>query len=140
MANQVLLISIKPKWVAQILEGSKTVELRRRPPNLQRPVVALIYESGPSCCLRARCTMGPVISRSPEALWHEQGYRSCIERADYHTYFKGKNVAHAIEIHNVMEIAAKPALSYLRKEISFVPPQSWGWACKSLLELLEALQ
>ena len=73
MVKPVVLISIKARWVELILSGRKTVELRKKAPDLRRPTAALIYQSGPGGCLRAARKMGPVISDKPERLWGALG-------------------------------------------------------------------
>jgi predicted transcriptional regulator len=138
MPSEVLLISIRPQWVREILAGRKTVELRRRPPPLIKPVRALIYETWPSCRLRATCLMGPVRSDLPLALWREVGLHSCVSREEYDVYFQGRRKAHGIDIRDVLEMPSHLTLGWLRSETGFVPPQSWAWASKRLLEALEA--
>ena len=38
-----ILISIKPKWVAKILNGEKTIEVRKTKPNVELPIDVYIY-------------------------------------------------------------------------------------------------
>lgn len=40
-----VMISIRPKWVAKILSGEKTVEVRKTAPNLETPFRCYIYET-----------------------------------------------------------------------------------------------
>ena len=42
---KVILISIKPKWVAKILNGKKTIEIRKTMPRCDLPIDVYIY-----CC------------------------------------------------------------------------------------------
>jgi len=140
MASEVLVISVKPRWVQQILTGRKTVELRRRPPRLAEPVSALVYESGPASRLRASCLMGPVKSHPPHTLWDEVGDRSCVSKEEFDAYFAGRKQAHGIEIGCVLEMPSRLTLEWLRREVGFVPPQSWTWASTRLLEALEAIK
>ena len=140
LSSEVLLISIRPQWVRQILARGKTIELRRRPPRLSQPVSALIYETSPAYRLRARCLMGPVISYPPETLWGQVGHRTCVSKQDYDAYFAGRKQAHGIEISSVLEMPSRLTLEWLRREVDFVPPQSWAWASERLLEALEAIR
>ena len=41
--SKAILISIKPKWVAKILNGEKTIEIRKTKPNVDLPVDVYIY-------------------------------------------------------------------------------------------------
>ena len=139
MVGKVLLISIRPQWVRQILAGRKTVELRRRPPSLNEPVPALLYETSPAYRLRASCMIGPVRSGPPNALWDELGRRSCASKEEYDAYFEGRERAHGMDLRNVQEMPSHLTLDWLRREAGFVPPQSWAWASKRLLEAVEAI-
>lgn len=38
-----ILISIKPKWIAKILNGEKTIEIRRTAPKCELPIEVCIY-------------------------------------------------------------------------------------------------
>jgi predicted transcriptional regulator len=136
MTEQVLVISIKPRWVKQILSREKTVELRRRPPRLHKSVSALIYETGPTYRLRAKCRMGPVRSGSIEAIWMLTSCHSCVTRQEYNNYFDGKAHAHAIEITCVVEMPSYFTLAFLREKAEFVVPQSWAWASARVLKAL----
>src|SRR4029077_5550410 len=104
---EVLLISIRPQWVRQILAGTKTIELRRRPPRLSKPVSALIYETSPIYRLRASCLMGPVSSHLPETLWGQVGHRSCVSKQEFDAYFGDRKQAHGIEISCVLEMPSR---------------------------------
>ena len=41
--SKAILISIKPKWVARILNGEKTIEIRKTRPNCDLPIPVYIY-------------------------------------------------------------------------------------------------
>jgi predicted transcriptional regulator len=135
-----LVFSIKPQWVTHILMGDKTYELRRRPPSLVRPTKALIYETTPACSLRAVCTMGPVLTDSPERLWAKVAFGVCVTREEFFAYFLGLTHAHAIVVKNARELRKPLGLANLRQMIGFYPPQSWKWAPKKLLIAAEVAE
>lgn len=43
MSNKEILISIRPEWVAKILSGEKTVEVRKTRPKVRTPFKCFIY-------------------------------------------------------------------------------------------------
>ncbi len=43
--SKAILISVKPKWVAKILNGEKTIEIRKTKPNVELPIDVYIYVS-----------------------------------------------------------------------------------------------
>lgn len=60
-----ILISIKPEWVAKILSGEKTVEIRKTAPGCDLPIEVLIY-----------CTKGgrPLVFGSPVSGYVSEKY------------------------------------------------------------------
>ena len=135
MTSNVLVFSIKPHWVAAILAGRKTFELRRRPPTLAQPTAALIYETSPRCQIRVVCVVGPVITDAPENLWAKVCNFSALSRQEYDTYFGGSSAAHAIVLTEPRELESAISLVDLRTTIGFAPPQSWQRASADLTRL-----
>lgn len=129
--DRILLMSIKPQWVDAIVAGDKTYELRRRAPRIQEPTPAIIYSSKPDCCIRAKCFAEEVLVGHPEFIWEKVGERTGVTRDLFNTYFAGLDNAHAIRLSRVVR-TRRVGLAELRREIAFVPPQSWSWADGSL--------
>jgi predicted transcriptional regulator len=136
LSIQPLIFSIAPKWMNEILNKRKTVELRRRPPKIIGPVRAYLYETRPHSRIRVRCWMGPVISRSPSILWEECGEQSCVSKEQFDEYFCDAKVAHAIVIDRVEDLGIELTLSRLR-QLGFSPPQAWCRATAPISSLVE---
>ena len=51
-----ILISIKPEWVAKILNGEKTIEIRKTTPKCELPIDVYIYCSKGVGCIRSGYT------------------------------------------------------------------------------------
>lgn len=49
-----IMISIKPKWVAKILNGKKTIEIRKTMPKCDLPITVYIYctKEDSLCCIK----------------------------------------------------------------------------------------
>jgi predicted transcriptional regulator len=45
MRKKKILISIQPQWVEMILNGEKTIEIRKTRPNCELPIKVLIYQT-----------------------------------------------------------------------------------------------
>jgi predicted transcriptional regulator len=131
-----LIFSIAPKWIDEILHGRKTVELRRRPPTLAHVTRAYLYETSPSCRIRVRCWVGPVISQPPAVLWDRVGKQSCISKMQFDDYFLGLNLAHAIVIDRVEDLGLELTLARLRLS-GFSPPQAWCRAAEGVTSMIE---
>ena len=95
-----LLLSIKPEYVARILEGTKKYEYRKR---LARENISKIYIY---CTTPVMKVVGSVdvlgnIEKSPTALWEETKKNAGISRAKYREYFRGCKTACAYRLGDV---------------------------------------
>lgn len=135
--SSTVLISIKPYWVEELIGGRKKFELRRRPPNIKERTPALIYETAPGSCLRARCQIENVLSGDLDRIWEQTSHASCVTRKEFVSYFAGMHRAHALSISSVHVLRKPIPLHDLRGLTGFVVPQSWSWANSSLLDFVE---
>ena len=136
--SDAFVFSIAPTWVRAILDGTKTVELRRRPPSLVKASLALIYETAPSKRISSICFMGPTVSAGVDQIWERFGRVSAVTEPRFRSYFKGRTSAHAILISRVTALGEPIALSELRAVAAFRPPQSWCRAAPTLVGLVLA--
>jgi predicted transcriptional regulator len=119
-----ILISIKEEYVARILTGEKTVELRRRSVNVAPGSRVWVYTKKPHAQITLCAIVKKVIVAKPSELWEDHGQRAGITRAEFDNYFKGSSTACGIVLCNVRKIAPAPSLDELRsKTTSFHPPQ-----------------
>lgn len=44
--SKAVLVSIRPKWCEKIVNGEKTIEVRKTRPKLETPFKCYIYETG----------------------------------------------------------------------------------------------
>jgi predicted transcriptional regulator len=122
------MISIKPRYIAQIIRGTKTVELRRTLPRLAVGDGVLVYESSPTRAIVVTAVVAGVVSGSPGELWDDIGRDTGLSRAEYDHYFAGAKQAVAIHLEQVSPIAKPISLATLRKRWSWLqPPQSFRY-------------
>jgi predicted transcriptional regulator len=112
-----VLMSIRPVYADAILDGSKTVELRRRRPSFTRGSRVLVYSSSPSQQLKGTFDVGLIHGDEPDVLWEKIGEQAGIDRAGFDAYFEGCAMAYAIEVENPRRI--KP------RRLAIRPPQSY---------------
>ena len=117
MVTSSVLMSIQPGYAEAILDGTKTVELRRRRPSFSEGTTVLVYSSSPDREVRGAFDAGEVLAGAPDELWLLVRDRAGVARADFLTYFAGCAVAYAIEVRNPRRI--EPA------RLKFRPPQSY---------------
>lgn len=109
------------------MDGSKTFELRRRifPEPVGRSVV--FYSSGEDKAITARGVVASVIEGSPASIWKQLASQLGISRAEFTEYFKGSDVAYAIELEHVLALENPVSLIEMRQDHGLEPPQSWRY-------------
>lgn len=110
-----ILLSVKPKWVKKILDGSKTIEVRRNFPKCEVET-AYIYRSN-SHKDNGNKIVG---SFTPKARQIETGYipyciaQTCLTEEEYYEYVGKRKTVWLIEITNFVAYDNPKDLSDLR--------------------------
>lgn len=93
-----LLLSIKPKYVKQILAGTKLVEYRKRTPKDIGVEKVLIYQSNDLMKVVGEFRIAGIIEGSPREVWDKTHEVGGICEKDYFAYFNGYDRAYAFQI------------------------------------------
>jgi predicted transcriptional regulator len=126
MQHEVLLLSVRPTFVRRILEGTKTVELRRVRPNVAAGQQVLIYSSSPTMALLASAVVERLETASPASLWNHVAHAAGVSRSEYDSYFRDAERAVGLWLTDVSAFKRAIPLNELRKRWpSFRPPQSY---------------
>ncbi|MCB2261978.1 MAG: ASCH domain-containing protein [Candidatus Thiosymbion ectosymbiont of Robbea hypermnestra] len=123
-----MLISIRPSYAEQIMAGTKTVELRRRPPRFSVGGLVVLYASRPVQALVGAFQLRELETDSPSALWPRVAHNAGVAWDSYREYFKG--ATSAVGLHVGARWIAKDTLSLreIRAEWpGFHPPQSYRY-------------
>ena len=97
---ETILMSIKPRYVQDIISGIKKYEYRRRIAKNNVSKI-IIYETTPVKRVVAEAEVKAVLSCAPEELWNKTKNESGITKEFFDKYFKGKEVANAYHIGKV---------------------------------------
>ena len=124
--ERALFISVKPQYADAILDGRKTVELRRTRPNLPDGSMVILYSSTPTRAVVGWAQLIGVREGTPIEIWDEYGAAAAIEELDYEAYFDGTDQAFALELDEVVAATQPIPLSVIRS-IGIQPPQSWRY-------------
>jgi predicted transcriptional regulator len=126
--RRALLISLRPRFAELLLQGTKTVELRRVQPAVSRGTLVLLYASSPTRALVGTGVVADVQAADHEDIWRRHGMQTGISRDEYDEYFAGAAAAVAITLHDVQRLSNPLPLSQLRKGRGwFRPPQSFRY-------------
>lgn len=122
---RIMMLSVHPRHIVNILNGSKTVELRRTRPLIGAGQPVAIYATSPSAALVATCHIRDVEVGAPESIW--QSVQSCsqVTRSEFDDYYSGTDVAVALHLEGISQLVKAVPLSHLRSQSRFHPPQTW---------------
>jgi predicted transcriptional regulator len=142
MLRHALLLSIRPKFAERILDGRKSVELRRVRPLVPEGAVLLIYVSSPVKALRAISTVQCVTSAQPDELWRSVRDKVGLTRTEFDNYFSGAEEAFAIHLGRIHRLSPPFGLAELRKLWpNLSPPQVYRYFTEhEFASLLPALR
>ena len=124
-----VVLSIKPQYSNQILNGSKTVELRRRfPINVPSGTLAYIYSTTPDRALVGLAEIDAVEKQAVGEIWRDYKESACISKKDFDTYFSGQEHGFALKLKQAIRFSQPIGLADLRERFAFEPPQSFVYA------------
>lgn len=133
-----VVLSIRPKYTDKIMDGKKTVELRRRfPVSAPRGTVAYIYSTSPVQALVGRAEISNVMKLPVPDIWKRFGKMASIRRSDFDGYFSGLDEGFALIFANARPLERRLELPELRSRFGFEPPQSFVYATPVLRKALQ---
>ena len=118
-----ILLSIKPKYVKEILNGNKQYEFRKQIFQDRSREIVYIYASSPMKKIVACFRPGEIVEGHPKYLWEQFCNVSGVSEKEFFDYFSGKENGYAIQIDN-LEQFNEPIDPNVMFE-KFVPPQSF---------------
>lgn len=123
-----LFLSLRPRFAELLLNGHKTVELRRIRPAVSEGTPVLLYASSPRMTLVGGARVATVEVDSTEKIWREHGPHTGITRKEYDNYFTGLTQAVAIKLVDIHRLEKPRPLTDLRQRLAgFQPPQSYRY-------------
>ena len=133
-----VVLSVKPIYSEKILQGHKTVELRRRFP-VSAPIGALayIYSTSPVKAMVGIASIRDILKLPVEQIWAEFKSAALIERYHFDKYFEGLDCGFVLIFDDVKAFSRPLPLSELREKFGFEPPQSFLYAKRNLRKVLQ---
>jgi predicted transcriptional regulator len=127
MSDRSLLLSLRPRFAEAILDGTKTVELRRRPIKAQPGTLVVLYASAPTMAVVGTARLVDVVALSPHTAWRR--YRSALSLSwpEFTDYLTDADHAHLLRLDDVKELVHPHTLQALRLAAPFQPPQSFRY-------------
>jgi predicted transcriptional regulator len=136
-ASRNVLVSIRPIYASRILSGEKTVELRRRFPEVGIiGAAALIYSSSPIQAVVGYARIKHVLKLPIQKIWAEHGEAARISRDEFREYFINLEVGFAVLLESAKRLKREVNLACLVEQFGIVPPQSYRYITRECSALL----
>ena len=127
-ASEFLVLSVRPRFAEAIVDGHKTVDVRRQRPNVQPGTLGFVYSSSPMQAVVGSFRVERILSGPPEEIWLVAQRRAYISREEFDCYFAGVEVGHAILVSCGQRLLKPISLSNLRLIWpGCKPPRSFGY-------------
>ena len=117
------IISIHRSYADAIFAGTKTVELRRKLPNISSGTRLWVYATRPVGAVIGFVTIKGVDRATPAAIWKQHGRDTGIDHAAFQDYFKGAPEAIAVLLSTARRIGPITMDQLRQVRDSFHPPQ-----------------
>lgn len=140
--NQIKALSIKRIYAERIIDGTKKIELRKRPVGMNIGDLILLYETTPDSVIKGGFIADKTISLPVQEMWSKYSHLLGVEKSFYEKYFHNSDLAYGTFVNQSFSFSPV-SLKKLRKMCpNFCPPQAtinWRNNWYILPEWLEAL-
>lgn len=124
--EQTLLMSLRPEFAELMLQGRKTVELRRKFSKKYEGATIVFYVTRPVQQFMFIATITQVDHSQKKRLWNMYQQECGISQAAFNQYFSGIDHAYAIHLSNVKLVPNQLVLEQAKKICPQLrPPQSF---------------
>lgn len=132
-----VVLSIKPRYAEKILDGTKTVELRRRfSGTVPSGARAWIYSTTPTKAMTGSATITDVQRLRLPEIWKKHKGAAALNKEEFEAYFEGVEYGYAILLSSPRMFEKPISLLNLRLLCDFEPPQSYQYAPPQLRSLV----
>lgn len=120
-----IILSIKPVFTEAILDGRKTIELRKRIGELfVENTKIFIYSSSPVKAIVAEAKISCIKKKAPPDVEMGLLENACVNREYFDEYFKNSSMAYFIFLKEVKKLDIPIPIVELR-QLRITPPQSF---------------
>lgn len=125
-----IILSIKPKFIEEIVAGRKKFEFRKK--SFKKDVCKVyVYASSPICRIVGEFTIGAILEGNPDAIWSQTSNKAGITKEYFDKYYDRRDLAYAIEIKSFRHY--KDPIDPYRVINRFTPPQSFCYVQEDII-------
>lgn len=121
-----LLLSLRPRFAKAILDGSKTVDVRRRPMRAEPGSAVVLYSAAPVMAIVGTARIEKMSVASADEVWEHHGDAIGLDRAELDDYLDGR-VAHLLHLEGVTPLNPPVAVGGLGNMLGFRAPRSFRY-------------
>ena len=118
-----VIMSIRPTFCKLIFDGQKRYEYRKRVFSRSDVDKVYVYASKPISKIVGYFTIKRIIEDTPLMAWELTHEHGGISKKQFNDYFKGLNIAHVVEIDEVVKLNTPIDPKEVIKD--FTPPQNF---------------
>jgi predicted transcriptional regulator len=122
-----LLMSVQPRFAEAILDGSKTVELRRTRVSAPEGSLLILYATAPTMAVVGLAVLHQRDTNLPDTIWRRYRPHMALRRDEFDAYLAGAYQATALTLRAPRRLSQTYPLAALRDEAPFTPPQSYRY-------------
>ncbi|MGW9043476.1 ASCH domain-containing protein [Streptomyces lydicus] len=125
--ERAMLLSVHPRFATAILDGTKTVEVRRQRVAAPPGTRVLLYATAPTMAIVGMARIASVQVASPREVWSASRTSVGISQREYDEYMSGATRASGLSLEEPITFEDPVPLVALRASGSFHPPQSYRY-------------
>ena len=132
-----VLLSIRPKYVEEIIKGNKRYEFRKS--IFKKNVDEVwIYATSPTKKIVGTFVIGKIIKDTPENLWKNLNELSGLSEQEFFDYFYGTKTGFALELEytKFFKVPIDPKIIFP----DFIPPQSFYYFDDALIKAMGKIE
>jgi predicted transcriptional regulator len=126
VTSRPLLLSIRPRHAAAIVEGRKTVEVRRRRVAAPPATLVILYASSAVRAVVGTARLAGTLTCAADEVWQYHASSLALERGELAEYLKGAEAC-LLFLEDVRPLATPLSIAELRRQAPFQPPQSYRY-------------
>ena len=123
--SQLRVVAPSDEHIQRILQGEKTVELRKTRPAVEAGQPAALYATAPTSAVVATCVIDRVVVGIPGQLRSALLGPARVTAQEYDAYLSGSQQAVAIYLRDVSVLHEPITLDHIRQSRAWHPPQTW---------------
>lgn len=134
--TRALFLSVKPRYARAILEGRKTVEVRRKFPEVPAGTVVVLYSSSPERAVLGTVRLKQTIRVDPSHVWERFSDVIEIDEDALTEYLAGAAASTVLEVEDPETWTKPVSLRSLRMLLGVEPPQSFRYLEPDQVDLI----